>query len=50
MKKEFAMELTLPIMLSEQDGHIQRMNLRRYVREVLDRSRRSAEGVQPYPD
>ena len=29
------MELTLP-MLSEQDRHVQRMNLRRYVREVMN--------------
>ena len=29
------MELTLP-MLSEQDRHVQRMNLRRYVREVVN--------------
>ncbi len=35
MKEEFAMELTLP-MLSEQDRHVQRMNLRRYMREVVN--------------
>lgn len=35
MKEEFAMELTLP-MLSEQDRHVQRMNLRRYVRAVVN--------------
>ena len=35
MKEEFAMELTLPV-LSEQDRHVQRMNLRRYVREVVN--------------
>ena len=35
MKEEFTMELTLP-MLSEQDRHVQRMNLRRYVREVVN--------------
>jgi hypothetical protein len=29
------MELTLPSMLSEQDRYIPRMNLRRYVREVV---------------
>jgi hypothetical protein len=35
MKEEFAMEFTLP-MLSEQNRHVQRMNLRRYVREVVN--------------
>ena len=35
MKEEFAMELTLP-MLSEPDRHVQRMNLRRYMREVVN--------------
>ena len=35
MKEEFAMELTLP-MLSEQNRHVQRMNLRQYVREVVN--------------
>lgn len=35
MKEEFTMELTLP-MLSEQNRHVLRMNLRRYVREVVN--------------
>jgi PilZ domain-containing protein len=35
MKVDFAMEETL-LMLSEQDRHEQRMNLRRYVREVVN--------------
>jgi len=34
MKEDFATEETLP-MLSEQDCHEQRMNLRQYVREVV---------------
>ena len=34
MKEDFAMEETLP-MLSEQDRHEHRMNLRRYVREMV---------------
>jgi hypothetical protein len=33
VKKEFVMEGTVP-MLSEQDRHVQRINLRQYVREV----------------
>ena len=33
VKKEFVMEKTVP-MLSEQDRHVQRINLRQYVREV----------------
>ena len=35
MKEQFAMECTGP-MLPKQDRHIQQMNLRRYVREVVE--------------
>jgi hypothetical protein len=35
LKEDFAMEETI-LMLSEQDRHEQRMNLRRYVREVVN--------------
>jgi PilZ domain len=34
MKEDYAMEETVP-MLSEPDRHVQRINLRRYVREVV---------------
>ena len=45
MKEDFAMEETVP-MLSEQDRHEQRMNLRRYVREVVNLRMIAADKVE----
>jgi hypothetical protein len=46
VEEEHAMELTVP-MLSEQDRHVQRMNLRRFVREVVNLRMIAADTAGP---